>query len=162
MGLVVGLNLFRTQAGDSFGRIRSTGNKMRVKNLKTPARNQQKTHLNIYVSALRKFVEIEGIPYLSDSDLEISHVEAKGWESANQCPRKQAGRIPVSVLEARATCVSDSSRGLPERLSAWSSMVEVAACLRLGDLLNTAPATTVLMNEDLLGFSAKTKTRGKV
>ena len=40
-------------------------------------------------------------------------------------------------------------------------MVEVEACLRWGDLLNTAPTTTVLTKEGLIGFAAKTKTRGK-
>ena len=38
-------------------------------------------------------------------------------------------------------------------------MAAVAEDLRWGDLLNTAPATTVLMKEGLIGFAAKTKTR---
>ena len=122
----------------------------------------QKTHLNSYVLAFRKFVEIAGIAYLIESDLAIFRAEAKDWGITYQRPRKQADQIPVSVLEAWETYVSDASSDLTKRLFEWSSMVEVAACLRLGDLLNTAPATTVLMNEDLLGFSAKTKTRGKV
>ena len=51
--------------------------------------------------------------------------------------------------------------GLTGRLFAWSSMVSIAAGLRWGDLLNTATATTVLMQEGLIGFAVKTKTMGK-
>ena len=39
--------------------------------------------------------------------------------------------------------------------------MEVAAGLRRGGLLNKAPSTLVLMNDGLIGFAAKTKTRGK-
>ena len=57
--------------------------------------------------------------------------------------------------------VSDSSLGMTERLFAWSFMVAVASGLRWDDLINTAPTTTVLMKEGLIGCAAKTKTRGK-
>ena len=49
-----------------------------------------------------------------------------------------------------------------ERLYAWPFRVSVAAGLRWGDLLNAAPATTVLMKEGRIGFAAKTKTQGEV
>ena len=51
--------------------------------------------------------------------------------------------------------------GLTERLSAWSCMLAVAG-LRRGDLLNSAPATTVLMKEGLIGFAAKNQNQGQV
>ena len=54
----------------------------------------------------------------------------------------------------------DSSRNLTERLFARSFRVSVEAGVRWGDLLNTAPSTTVLMGEGLIGFAPKTKTRG--
>ena len=56
--------------------------------------------------------------------------------------------------------VSDSTLGVTGRLYAWSFRVAVAACLRWGGLLCTAPATPVLMKEGLIGFAAKTKTGG--
>ena len=58
--------------------------------------------------------------------------------------------------------VPDSSRDLTERLFAWSSRVDVAAGLWWGDLLNTAPPTTVLLKEGLIGFAEKPKTRGSL
>ena len=90
-------------------------------------------------------------------------VEAKGWESIYQCPRKQACRTPPQVLKACGGWgfVSDSSLGLTVRLFAWSFRVAVAARLRLGDLLSTALATSVLMKEGLIGYAAKTKAMGK-
>ena len=56
---------------------------------------------------------------------------------------------------------TDSSLGVTERLSEWSFMVSVASGLSWGDLINTAPTTTVLIKEGLSGFAAKTKTRWK-
>ena len=137
---------------------------IRVKNAslksENPSRNPPKTHLNSYASAFGEFVEIAGIPYLSDSDLGILHGAAKDWASVYQCPRKQVRQIPGTVLEACETYVSDPIRDLPGRLFAWSFSVAVSAGLRWGGLLNTAPDTTVLMKEGLIGFAAKTKTRG--
>ena len=78
-------------------------------------------------------------------------------ENFYQCPSKQAEQIPASALEALETFVSDSSRGLPERLFAWPSMVSVASGLRWDDLLSGAPATAVLMKEGLVGFAEKPK-----
>ena len=52
---------------------------------------------------------------------------------------------------------SYSSRDLTERLFAWSFMVAVEAGLRWGDLLNTGPSTTVLMEEGRIGFAEKPK-----
>ena len=40
-------------------------------------------------------------------------------------------------------------------------MSEVSAGLRRGDLLNTAPYKQALMNARLIGFSGKTKARGR-
>ena len=82
-------------------------------------------------------------------------VEAKDWESICQCPRERAGEIPIMVLKAWKEFVSDSTSGLTERLCAWSFRVAVAAGLRWGDLLCTAPATLVLMKEGLIGFAEK-------
>ena len=74
--------------------------------------------------------------------------------------RKQAEQIPASALTAWGEFVSDSSMGLTERIFARSFRVSVEAGLRWDDLLSTAPATTVLMKEGLIGCAAKTKTRG--
>ena len=60
-----------------------------------------------------------------------------------------------------ATYVSDSNRDLTERLFARSFRLAVASCLRWADLISTAPSTSVLMKEGLIGFAAKTKTGGK-
>ena len=49
---------------------------------------------------------------------------------------------------------------MAERIFAWSFRLGVAAGLRWGDLLNTAPNTLVLVKDGLIGFAAKTKTRG--
>ena len=57
--------------------------------------------------------------------------------------------------------VYDSKSDIDERLFAWSFRLAVASDLRWGDLLNTAPATLVLIKEGPIGFAAKTKTRGK-
>ena len=57
--------------------------------------------------------------------------------------------------------VSDSSRSLTGILFAWPSTVSVAEGLRRAGLLNTAPPTTVLMKECLIGYAAKTQTGGK-
>ena len=122
---------------------------------------RQKTHLNSYVSDFRKFAEIKGISYLIESDLSILRIEAKDWENVYQRPRKQAGETPASILETCGTYVSDSIKDLPGRLFVWSFRVAVAAALRWGDLINTAPATTVLMEEGIIGFAEKPKTRGK-
>ena len=54
-----------------------------------------------------------------------------------------------------------SIRSLSGRLFALPSMVSVASVLRWGDLPNTAPPTTVLVSEGLVGFAAKTKNVGK-
>ena len=62
---------------------------------------------------------------------------------------------------AWGTYVSDSSMGITERLFTWSFRVSVEAGLRWGDLLNTAPETTVLMNEGLIGLATKPKTGEK-
>ena len=74
-------------------------------------------------------------------------------------PAKTGGGIPVQVLKAWAEFVSDSSLDITERISEWSFRVDVAG-IRWADMLRTAPATTVLMTEGLVGFAAKTKTTG--
>ena len=158
MGLAGCLSLFRTSSNDSFGRIRFTSKKgigEVYKTGKSAAENASQ-----YVSAFRKFIEIAGIPYLIEPDLKILYVEAKDWEICHQCPWKQEDQIPVSVLTAWGEFVTDSSLGITERLFAWS--FRVAAGLRWGDLLNTAPATTVLMKEGLIGFDAETKPVGSL
>ena len=76
-------------------------------------------------------------------------------------PAQTSGGVPATVLKTWEEFVSDSSLGIAERLFAWPFMVAVEAGLRWEDLLNTAPATTVLTKEGLIGFVAKTKTRGK-
>ena len=125
------------------------------KNLQKSARVPPKSHLNRYVAAFRKFVEIAWTTDPVESDLKISQVEEKDWESVYQCPRKQAGEIPAPGLMGWETYVSESSGDLPGRLFAWHFMISVASCLRWGDLLNTAPGTTVLMKEGLIGFAEK-------
>ena len=74
MGIVVRPSLFRTSANDSFGRIRFASKKGSLKSTKTgkAAENASK-----YVSDFRKFAEIAGGQYLSESDLKILDVEAK-------------------------------------------------------------------------------------
>ena len=88
-------------------------------------------------------------------------IEAKGWEISYQCPRKQDGRIPASVLETWEEYVSDSSRDLAARLFARAFKVALEAGLRWGGLINTAPSAKVLLGDGLIGFAAKTQTRGK-
>ena len=50
---------------------------------------------------------------------------------------------------------------LPERIFAWYFRVAAEAGLRWDDLINTAPSTTVLTKEGLIGFAANAKTRGR-
>ena len=59
-----------------------------------------KSHLNRYVSAFRKFVDVTCVNYLGESDFKMIDIEAQGWESIYRCPRKQAGGIPPRVLKA--------------------------------------------------------------
>ena len=75
-------------------------------------------------------------------------------------PAKTGGSNSSALSNDMGEFVSDSSLGITERPSAWSFMVSVAG-LRWDELLNTAPTTTVLMKEGLIGFAAKTKTAGK-
>ena len=135
--------------------------KFELKYEKKPARNPPKTHLNIYVSAFRKFVEIAGIPYLIGSDLAILHVEAKDWERFYQRPSKQAEKTPVPILESCEKYVSEYSRDLPGGLFAWPFAVAVVSCLRRDGMISDAPSTTVLMKEGLIWSAAKSKTRGE-
>ena len=130
-------------------------------NSKSAAKNPPETHLLRFSSAFRKFARIAGISYLIESDLGSLLGEAKDWESAYQRPRKQEEEIHVSILEICEVYVLDSSIDITERLFAWSFRVSVSSCLRWGDLLNTSPPTTVLMKDGIIGFAAKTKTRGK-
>ena len=88
------------------------------------------------------------------------NIEAKDWEPIYQMKRRQAGEIPASVLIEWGGIVSDPQGEMAERISAWSFRLGVAAGLRWGDLLNTAPNTLVLVKDGLAGFAAKTKTRG--
>ena len=88
-------------------------------------------------------------------------VEAKDWESIYQRRRKQAGEIPVSVLIEWGNIVPYSKNDITERIFALSFRLADAAGLRWGDLLNTAPTTLALLKEGIIGFAAKTKTRGK-
>ena len=71
-----------------------------------------------------------GLAYLDESDFEMLDAEAETCESIRRFPRKQAGGIPLSVLNAWEGFVSDSTLGLTERLFAWSFRVAVDACLR--------------------------------
>ena len=91
-----------------------------------------KSDLSRYGSAFRKFVEITGVPYLGESDFKMIDLEAGDWGSIYQCPRKQAGQIPVRVLKAWEEFVSESSLCITERLFAWYFRVSVAAGLRWG------------------------------
>ena len=87
-------------------------------------------------------------------------LEAKDWESIYQRKRKQAGEIPIWVLEEWGKLISDPESDMAERIFAWYFRVAVAAGLRWGDLLNSSPNTLLLLTGGLTGFAAKTKTRG--
>ena len=97
---------------------------------------------------------------LSESDLLMLDLEAKDWETIYQRKRRQAGEIPAAALSEWGEMVSDPQGGASGRIFAWSFRVGVAAGLIWGDLLNTAPNTLVLVKDGLIGFAAKTKTRG--
>ena len=87
-------------------------------------------------------------------------LEAKDWETIYQRKRKQAGGIPISALCEWGKIAPDTQADMAERIFAWSFRVAVAAGLRWGDFLNSAPNTLVLTTGGLTGFAAKTKTRG--
>ena len=76
-------------------------------------------------------------------------------------PTKTSGPNSGLGLMAWETFVSDSTMDLTGGLFAWPFSVAVAG-LRWGDLINTAPATAVLMKKGPIGFAEKTKTRGVV
>ena len=135
---------------------------MRAGNLEKPATDPPKTHLNSYSPAFRKFVEIDGITYLSESDLAILHVGGKDWGIAYQRPIKQPEKITASIFGSCVKYVSDTIRDIPERLFARPFRVADASGLRWDDRLNTAPAKTVLMKEGLIGFAEKPKPGGSL
>ena len=56
--------------------------------------------------------------------------------------------------------ISTQEDDIVNRIFAWSFRVAEAAGLRWGDLLNTPPNTLTLNTEGLIGFAAKTKSRG--
>ena len=91
----------------------------------------------------------------------MGKVGADGAGAYYRCPRRKAGKIPIPVLEMRVGLIMDSKTNRPERLSDWSFRAAVAAGLRRGGILNKSKPTLVLTKEDLLGFAAKTKKRGK-
>ena len=84
-------------------------------------------------------------------------LEAEDWETIYQRERKQAGEIPISALCEWGEIAPDTQEGVAERIFAWPFRVAVAADLRWGDLLNSAPNTLVLTTGGLTGFAAKTK-----
>ena len=112
------------------------------------------------MTSLRKFLRVTGLGNIAESDLLMLDLEAKDCETIYQRGRRQAGEIPVSVLSEWKKMVSDHKEEMSGRISAWSFRLGVAAGLRWGDLLNTAPNTLVLVEDGLIGFAAKTKTRG--
>ena len=118
------------------------------------------SHLNRDVDAIRTFGRITGAQSLNESDYGSLDFEAKDNGNTHRCHRKQADATPITAPKAREGFVSDSTLGITGGLFAWSFKVAVAAGLRWGDLLCTAPATLVLMKECLIGFAAKTETRG--
>ena len=56
--------------------------------------------------------------------------------------------------------ISTQEDAIENRIFAWCFRVAVAAGLRWDDLLNTSPNTLTLNTEGLIGFAAKTKSRG--
>ena len=84
-------------------------------------------------------------------------LEAKDCETIYQRKRKQAGAIPLSVLFEWGEIAPDTKSDMTERIFAWSFRVSVAAGLRWGDLLNSAPNTLVFTTEGLTGFAAYPK-----
>ena len=87
-------------------------------------------------------------------------LEAKDCESIYQRRRRQAGEIPASVLAEYGGNGFGPTGGMSGGISAWPFSVAVADGLRWGDLLNTDPNTLVLIKDGLIGFAAKTETRG--
>ena len=126
-------------------------------------------HLVALSIGFKKLTSAAGLMRVNQTDLRITNVEALEWGIACHRRKRQAGRTPIQVLGMCASLVSDSESkhpsgwggGLGGDLFAWSFMVSVADGLRWGDLLNAPPSTLVLMNDGLIGFAAKTKTRGK-
>ena len=128
---------------------------------KRDAKPTEKSHFDNFATSLREFLRVTGLTNLTASDLAMLDAESKDLESIYQRKKEQAGEIPASVLEAWGNIVSDSQCDVAERIFAWSFRLEVAAGLRWGDLLNTAPNTLVLLKSGLFWFAAKSKTRGK-
>ena len=88
-----------------------------------------------------------GIPSLGQADFDIIPPKSKEWGKFYQYPRKQAGRIPIQVVEAWGEIVLDSNKNIAERLFALSFRVSATACLRCDVVLTTSPSTAVLMKE---------------
>ena len=76
-------------------------------------------------------------------------------------PKKTGGGNSHFGFKSVGDLVSYSKSDIAGSIFAWSFRVAAEAGLRWDDLLNTAPATLVLLKEGLVGFAAKTKTRGK-
>ena len=96
-----------------------------------------------------------------NADLRIINIESPHWANAYQLHKRQAAKIPYSVLERRGRLIADKNLGMRERLFARSFILAVAAYLRWNDLFKTSPSTLVLINACLFGFAPKAKTRGK-
>ena len=145
MGHGVGLNLFRSPENGPFGEIRRVGQK--AYNRKFNFKSEKSTKISL-IQLRRSFSEIfriTGISYLSQSDIDILLIEAQDRERFYQCPRKQEEQIPASSLRDWEGHITDSSRDLAERLFERPFRVSVSPGPSWGDLLNTAPPTTVLM-----------------
>ena len=161
MGHRARAHLFRTPTKYSFRTIRFTRCEAKTSTIEKDVKPAPKSHLNSYVASPRGFLGAAWVKYLNDSDFKMMDVEAKSWESIHQRPSKQAAEIPTSVLKVWGNMVSDSKSDISGRLFARSFRAAVAVGLRWDDLLNAAPTTLVLLREPLIGFAAKTKTRGK-
>ena len=111
-------------------------------------------------SAFAKFQKIAGLASWGDTDMRIINLASADWEIAYQFHTRQAGGIPVSVMGRWAWLIGDKNIDIPERLSARSFIIAVAAGIRRNDLLNTAPSTLDLMNEGRIGFAERPK-RGR-
>ena len=97
---------------------------------------------------------------VSESEINMLDVEARDWESTYQRKKKQAGEIPIWVLEEWGKVISNPEDDLVDKISAWCFRVAVAAALSWGDLLNSPPNTLTSNAEGLIGFAAKAKYRG--
>ena len=113
-----------------------------------------KSHLGALSAAFGGFAKESDISRLNQMNFCIIPIEAMGGGSTN-IPENRRAKSKLQSWQYVGQLISGPRKQISERLCDWSSRPDVAAGLRWGDIPNPTPATTVLMEDGLIGFAEK-------